>query len=76
MTINILFTDNKILHIINPVFDYDTAKYYDIRIRCSDGENTVYSNFQVDIVMNTPPSYNAGSGYLPGEKPSFKRIPL
>ncbi|XP_053409255.1 protocadherin Fat 4-like isoform X2 [Mercenaria mercenaria] len=46
-------------------YSYPSEKYYDLWISCTDGDATTYSNFQVDVVKNEPPFYNAGSGYLP-----------
>lgn len=47
-------------------YNYNSAKHYDIKISCTDGETTVYSNFQVYVNKNDPPFFVEGPGYLPG----------
>lgn len=47
------------------VYDLKTTKYYDITINCTDGENNIYSNFQVYVNKNDAPYFtNLPGNYL------------
>ncbi|XP_060558452.1 protocadherin Fat 4-like, partial [Ruditapes philippinarum] len=62
-----VYGEYNIVQSASPGYTYSTKKYYDLRISCTDGVTTVYSNFQVDVVKNEAPTFTAGSsGYVPG----------
>ncbi|XP_060591494.1 uncharacterized protein LOC132746390 [Ruditapes philippinarum] len=61
-----VYVEYNIVQSASPGYTYSTKKYYDLRISCTDGVTTVYSNFQVDVVKNEAPTFTAGSsGYVP-----------